>query len=136
MSSTGGLAADQVMEHLTALDDAVSGLLDADLNAVSDADVVLIMQQLEKSLRRAGAVSLRLIVESAERSLPATLGCNSLNKLLVEVLRVSAADASARVAAARHLGLFHTTSGEQWRQRCRKPHPRNGMATSVPTMHA
>ncbi|WP_317762320.1 hypothetical protein [Rhodococcus opacus] len=77
MSSTG--AADQVMEHLTALDDAVSGLLDADLSAVSDSDVVLIMQQLEKSLRRAGAVSLRLIVESAERLLPATLGCNSLN---------------------------------------------------------
>jgi hypothetical protein len=107
------LAADQVREHLTALDDAVSGLLDADLSAVSDSDVVLIMQQLEKSVRRAGAVSLRLIVESAERSLPATLGFNSPNKLLVEVLRVSAADASARVAAARDLGLFHTTSGEQ-----------------------
>ncbi|WP_237726973.1 DUF222 domain-containing protein [Rhodococcus jostii] len=113
MSSTGGLASDQVREHLTALDDAVSGLLDADLSAVSDSDVVLIMQQLEKSVRRAGAVSLRLIVESAERSLPATLGFNSPNKLLVEVLRVSAADASARVAAARDLGLFHTTSGEQ-----------------------
>ncbi len=118
------------------MDDAVSDLLDADLSAVSDSDVVLIMQQLEKSLRRAGAVSLRLIVESVERSLPAALGCNSPNQLLVEVLRVSAADASARVAAARDLGLFHTASGEQMEQRCRKPPPRNGMATSVPTMHA
>ncbi|WP_370180540.1 DUF222 domain-containing protein [Rhodococcus wratislaviensis] len=113
MSSTGGLAAGQVMEHLTALDAAVSGLLDADLSGVSDSDVVLIMQQLEKSLRRAGSVSLRLIVESVERSLPATLGYNSPNKLLIAVLRVSAADASARVASARDLGLLHTTSGEQ-----------------------
>ncbi|MFC9550997.1 DUF222 domain-containing protein [Rhodococcus sp. NPDC056960] len=77
-----------------------------------DTDVVLTLQQLEKSLRRAGAVSQRLIVESVERSLPATLGYNSPNKLLVEVLRVSASDASARVSAARNLGTWHTLSGE------------------------
>ena len=112
MSSTWGLAADQVTEHLTALAAAVTGLLDADLTGVSDSDVMLMMQQLEKSLRRAGAVSQRLIVESVERSLPAALGYNSPNKLPVDVLRVSASDASARVSAARNLGAWHTLSGD------------------------
>lgn len=54
----------------------------------------------------------RLIVEGVERSLPATLGYNSPNKLLVDVLRVSATDASARVSAARNLGAWHTLSGD------------------------
>ncbi|SEE49992.1 HNH endonuclease [Rhodococcus jostii] len=112
MSSTGGLALDQVAEHLTALAAAGTGLLDADLSGVPDSDVVLTMQQLEKTLRRVGAVSQRLIVESVERSLPAKLGYNSPNKLLIDVLRVSAADASARVSAARNLGAWHTLSGE------------------------
>ena len=31
---------------------------------------------------------------------------------------------------------FIQLRASRWRQRCRKPHPRNGMATSVPTMHA
>lgn len=112
MSSTGGLAVHQVTEHLTALAAAVTGLLDADLTGVSDSDVMLTMRQLEKSLRRAGAVSQRLIVESVERSLPATLGYNSPNKLLIDVLRVSSADASSRVSAARNLGTWHTLSGD------------------------
>ena len=99
-------------EHLTALAAAVTGLLDVDLTGVSDSDVMLTMQQLETSLRRAGAVSQRLIVESVEHSLPATLGYNSPNKLLVDVLRVSASDASARVSAARNLGAWHTLSGD------------------------
>ena len=103
----------EVKTHLTALAAAVDGLLGADVTGLPSADVIDVMQQLEKSLRRAGAVSHRLVVEAVERSLPAALGYNSPNKLLVEVLRVSAADASARIAAARDLGLFHTTSGEQ-----------------------
>lgn len=91
---------------------AVDGLLESGLSGLSDGDVVEMMRGLERSLRRAEAVSHRLVVESVERSIPSSLGCNSPRKLLIDVLRISGADASARVTAARELGVWHTLAGD------------------------
>ncbi len=91
---------------------AVDGLLDAGLAELSDSDLVEVMRGVEQCLRRAEAVSHRLVVESVERSVPASLGYSSPRKLLIDVLRISGADASARVTAARELGgLAHS----RWR---------------------
>ncbi|MFC9555669.1 DUF222 domain-containing protein [Rhodococcus sp. NPDC056960] len=112
MSSTGGSVKSRVAQHLSMLAAAVDGLLDAGLTELSDGEVVDMMRGVEQSLRRADALSHRLIVESVERSVPASLGYNSPKKMLIDVLRISAADASARVAAARELGVWHTLSGD------------------------
>ncbi|SEE07774.1 HNH endonuclease [Rhodococcus jostii] len=99
-------------EHLSMLAAAVDGLLDSSVTELPDSEVVDVLRGLEQSLRRAEAVSHRLVVESVERSLPASLGYNSPKKMLIEVLRISGADASARVTAARELGVWHTLSGD------------------------
>ncbi|ANS30708.1 hypothetical protein R1CP_30405 [Rhodococcus opacus] len=112
MSSTGGSAGSRVAEHLSMLAAAVDGLLDAGLAESSDSDLVEVMRGVEQCLRRAEAVSHRLVVESVERSVPASLGYSSPKKLLIDVLRISGADASARVTAARELGVWHTMAGE------------------------
>lgn len=112
MSSTGGSAESRVAGQLSLLTAAVDGLLGADVLGLSDAEVVDAIRNLERALRRAGAVSHRLVVESVERSLPASFGYRSPHKFLVDVLRLSAADASARVSAARQLGVWHTSAGE------------------------
>ncbi|MFZ2173334.1 MAG: DUF222 domain-containing protein [Rhodococcus sp. (in: high G+C Gram-positive bacteria)] len=121
MSSTGGLAAETptcdvvaehgVAEHLPMLAAAVEGLLHADLTGLSGVEVIDSLRALEHSLRRVTAFSHRLIVETVERSLPGSLGYNSPNTLLIEVLRISGGDASARMTAARELGVWHTLSG-------------------------
>ncbi|MFI6429124.1 DUF222 domain-containing protein [Rhodococcus oryzae] len=113
MSSINGIgAAGQVREHLSALAAAIDGLTECDLTGLPDGELTAVMQQVEKSLRRTGAVGHRLIVETVERSLPGELGHKSVNKLLIGVLRISAADASARVAAAKSLGTWHALSGQ------------------------
>nr|GLK34229.1 hypothetical protein GCM10017611_10740 [Rhodococcus wratislaviensis] len=89
---------------------AVDGLLDAGLAESSDSDLVEVMRGVEQCLRRAEAVSHRLVVESGP--VPASLGCSSPKRLLIDVLRISGADASARVTAARELGVWHTMAGE------------------------
>ncbi|MFI6431289.1 HNH endonuclease signature motif containing protein [Rhodococcus oryzae] len=114
MSSIDGVGATgQVQEHLSTIADAVEGLCDSDLTGLSDAELTDTMRRLERSLRRTSAVGHNLIVETTERSLPGKLGHKSVNKLLIAVLRISAADASARVTAAKALGTWHALSGEQ-----------------------
>ncbi|AQA23485.1 hypothetical protein BTZ20_2987 [Rhodococcus sp. MTM3W5.2] len=98
--------------HLSALTAAIDGLTECDLTRLQDGELTSVMQRVEKSLRRADAVGHRLIVETAERSLPSELGHKSVNKLLIAVLRISAADASARVTAAKSLGTWHALSGQ------------------------
>ena len=100
-----------VAEHLLNVAAAVDELLDAGLAELSDSELVEVMRGMEQCLRRAESVSHRLVVESVERSVPASLGYTSPKKLLIDVLRISGADASARVTAARELGVWHTLAG-------------------------
>nr|WP_246044990.1 HNH endonuclease signature motif containing protein [Rhodococcus oryzae] len=105
-------ATGQMQGHLSAIADAVEGLCDSDLTGLSDDELTDTMRRLEKTLRRASVVGHNLIVETVERSLPGKLGHKSLNKLLIGVLRISAADASVRVTAAKALGTWHALSGQ------------------------
>ncbi|EOM77722.1 HNH endonuclease [Rhodococcus rhodnii] len=99
-------------DHLASLDAAVEGLLAAPLAGLSDAEVVEALQRMEVSLRKASAAGHRVIVESVERSIPATLACRSVNEFLVQSLRISSADAARRVRGAIKTGTWHTASGE------------------------
>ncbi|NLE82566.1 MAG: DUF222 domain-containing protein [Rhodococcus sp.] len=101
-----------IAQSLDALDRAAGNLLDGNLTPLTDHEVVDTIRRLEEALRRLDAVSDRLVVETVERSIPARLGYNSPNKLLVDVIRVSASDASARVSRARDVGTWHATDGE------------------------
>ncbi|SEK24876.1 HNH endonuclease signature motif containing protein [Rhodococcus maanshanensis] len=113
MSSIDGIGvSDQVHVHLSAIADAVDGLCATDLTGLPDGELTVTMRRLERSLRRASTVGHNLIVETAERSLPGKLGHKTVNKMLVEVLRISATDASARVTAAKSLGTWHSLSGQ------------------------
>ncbi|WP_072750259.1 HNH endonuclease signature motif containing protein [Rhodococcus maanshanensis] len=113
MSSTSGVGASgRVSDQLAGLADVVDELCDADLTSLADRELIDALARLEKSLRRASAVGHNLIVEAVERSLPGKLGHKTVNKLLVGVLRISAADASARVTAAKSLGTWHALSGQ------------------------
>ncbi|TJZ81269.1 DUF222 domain-containing protein [Rhodococcus oryzae] len=103
---------EQVHGHLSALAAAIDGLTECDLTGLPGGELTSVMQQVEISLRRAGTVGHRLIVETTERSPPTELGHTSLNKFLIAVLRISAADASARVTAAKSLGTWHALSGQ------------------------
>ncbi|MFD4181469.1 DUF222 domain-containing protein [Rhodococcus sp. NPDC058514] len=83
-----------------------------DMTGLADGELTDTLQRLERSIRKASAVGHKLIVETAERSLPGKLGHKTVNKLLIGVLRISAADAAARVTAAKSLGTWHALSGQ------------------------
>ncbi|MCX5045210.1 HNH endonuclease [Aldersonia sp. NBC_00410] len=88
-------------------------LLEQDLTTMSDAVVVDVLRELEELRRRLEALSNRMIVEVVERSIPAARGHRSPKRFLVEVLRISSADASARITAAQDLGVWHAPSGAE-----------------------
>lgn len=129
MSSTGGSAESRVAGQLSLLTAAVDGLLGADVVGLSDAEVVDAIRNLERALRRAGAVSHRLVVESVERSLPASFGYvrpTNSSSTSCEYPRPTHQPGSARPA---NWGCGTPRPENLSRPRCRIPRPRSGTAT-------
>jgi hypothetical protein len=91
---------------------AVDALLAVELSAASGGEVAGVMAELEVERRRLEAVDLRLIAEAGERGLAGDYGRTSTADLLVTLLRVSPAEAKARVGRARDLGPRRALSGE------------------------
>ena len=56
------------------LTDAVTVLLETDLTPLSDGEIADLLRQVERCTRRLATVSTKVIVETVERSLPATAG--------------------------------------------------------------
>ncbi|MFZ2528817.1 MAG: DUF222 domain-containing protein [Rhodococcus sp. (in: high G+C Gram-positive bacteria)] len=102
---------DTIEARLTALDEAVDGLLGDALSGLSDDDIVEVLHRLETSLRTATAVGHRLVVETTERMIPGHLGCRSINDFLIGTLRISGADAARRVKGAKKTGTWHASDG-------------------------
>ena len=102
---------DTVEARLTALDTAVTALLDDDLTGLSNDDIVEVLQRMETSLRKASAAGHRLIVETTERRIPEHLGCRSITDFLIGTLRISGADAARRVKGAKKAGSWHAADG-------------------------
>ncbi|MEV6768867.1 DUF222 domain-containing protein [Nocardia sp. NPDC051030] len=90
---------------------AVNALLDTSLTALPESDLTALLHEIETSTRQLAALGHRLLVEACERSLPQRVGAGSPVRFLEETLRLSHADAIARVNAAKHLGTWHDVSG-------------------------
>lgn len=74
---------------VAALAAAVSAVLDADLNRLSDEEITDALRVVERANRRMAAATTRLIQQSEERSIPRRAGCNSTAAYLQDVLRLS-----------------------------------------------
>ena len=98
-------------ELLDRLDAVVSELASADLNPLSDDEILDVLRRLETVKRRLAPVDHRVLNSAAERGLPATLRCRSLPALLTELLRIDPAEAKARVGAAESFGSRLVWSG-------------------------
>ena len=96
----------------TALHAAVTTLHELQLTGLSDGDVVAVMREVEKCSRVLTSVQHQLLVEAGERSLPARCGAKSLKKFLMQTLRLSGADAGARVHRAAWVATFHDLAGD------------------------
>ncbi|MGW0019558.1 DUF222 domain-containing protein [Rhodococcus sp. NPDC003382] len=107
-----GVREGEVGARLSALDEAVDGLLEDNLTGLSNDELVEFFQRFETVLRKATAVGHRAIVEAVERRVPEDLGCRSINDFLIGMLRISAADAARRVKGAKKVGTWHSLDGE------------------------
>jgi hypothetical protein len=95
-----------------ALRSVVDGLLSTELAALPGVEVTALLTDLEVQRRRLEAVDQRLVAEAAERGLAGEYGRTSTADLLVALLRVSPAEARARVVRAQDLGPRRALSGE------------------------
>ncbi|MEV6767473.1 DUF222 domain-containing protein [Nocardia sp. NPDC051030] len=91
---------------------AVNALLETSLTAVPESGITALLREIETSTRQLAAVGHRLIVEACERSIPQRVGAGSPVRYLEETLRLSHADAVARVKAAKALGTWHDVGGQ------------------------
>ncbi|MEV0298023.1 DUF222 domain-containing protein [Nocardia sp. NPDC050710] len=91
---------------------AVAELLEAPLTGLSNDAVVCALREVEQASRMLAAVGHRLIVEASDRSLPSHSGTGTVKRFLMQTLRLSSADAAARVGAATSLGTWHDMGGE------------------------
>jgi hypothetical protein len=92
----------QVLDELTT----------AELTARSDGEVLALWRELESCRRRLAPIDHALFQEVQARHLAWTCGAKSITLLARHVLRISTAEASARVKAAEALGRRRSLTGE------------------------
>ncbi|MEV6773710.1 DUF222 domain-containing protein [Nocardia sp. NPDC051030] len=109
MSSNGEPCSRTAASPLAA---AVKTLLDTTLTGLPEAEVTELLREIETSTRQLAAVGHRLLIEAVERSLPQRLGAGNPVRFLEETLRLSHADAVARLRAAKQLGTWHDAGGQ------------------------
>jgi hypothetical protein len=98
-------------DGLATLRAGIDQLLSGELSALSSTELTSLVSALEAERRRLEAVDQRLVAELAERGVAGEYGRTSTGDLLVTLLRVSPAEAKARVARARDLGPRHALVG-------------------------
>lgn len=91
---------------------AVADLQRADLTALSRDDLLALTRELEAVRRRLDALDHLVIAELDGRGVAHELALRDTETLLGELLRLSPAESSARVAAARHLGPRRDLAGQ------------------------
>ncbi|MEV0297729.1 DUF222 domain-containing protein [Nocardia sp. NPDC050710] len=109
MRSSDGAGPQRVTDPLLS---SVAALRDLSLTGLSDDEIVHAMRGVEQAARMLAAVGHRLIVEASDRSLPSHTGTGTVKRFLMQTLRLSNADAGARVAAATSLGTWHDMGGD------------------------
>ncbi|WP_194820005.1 HNH endonuclease signature motif containing protein [Nocardia sp. XZ_19_385] len=114
---------------------AATNLGDTTVTLLSDEAVLEAIRELERARRVLDSFAHKLIVRATEGGLPARTGAGTTKKLLIQTLRISHADAAARIAAAAALGVWHDIPGEDVEPR----HPATAAAQAegeISTDHA
>ncbi|MQY20115.1 HNH endonuclease signature motif containing protein [Nocardia macrotermitis] len=103
------------IEELTAeaLLAAVGDLLDRPLTPLSDSAVVEFLRGIERAARILTAVQHQVLIDIDSRSIPANTGAKTIKRFLTETLRLSHAEAGARVRAATRVGTFRNLAGDE-----------------------
>jgi hypothetical protein len=102
----------EVEAAVAALEDALNRLTGMALYSLSQDELLTVLRQFETVRRRMPVVDHVLVGEVEVRSVADSLGARSTQALLRDVLRLSPAQANARVNAARRLGPRETATGE------------------------
>ena len=97
---------------LAALRAAVDGLLTAQLTPLSGVEVTALLADVETQRRRLDVVDQRLLAETSERQPGRSIRGSSTAALLVSLLRITPAQARARLNRARDLGPRRTVTGQ------------------------
>lgn len=105
-----GVAASSVVGRFAEVVDELIGLDRVMLNV---DELIRIVRGVERQCRRLAVVDHALIAELDERHVAAETGCASTAVLLAQLLRLSPAEAKARVAAAADLGPRRSVTGER-----------------------
>ena len=98
---------------LRAIEQGLDALYSADWTGVSGDVLLSSLRALERVHRRLPSVEHDLIREAQARELPAEHSLRTMSSLLRRELKLTQADASARVAAAEAAGARRAVTGEQ-----------------------
>jgi hypothetical protein len=98
---------------IAAFRELVDALQELPLGPLADAELLDLVRDIEVEHRRLQAVDHRLVSEIDLRRLAFERGCRNTVTLLSTMLRIDAAEASARVAAAQNLGPRVSQTGER-----------------------
>ncbi|GAA5042885.1 HNH endonuclease signature motif containing protein [Nocardia callitridis] len=90
---------------------AVTQLRDRDCTDLSDEQTLELLRDIETAARMLTAIGIATLVEASDRGIPERVGAKTPKKLLTQALRLSHAEAGARVAAAKLLGTWHALDG-------------------------
>jgi len=110
MHSNGEPTAKPSAEALLA---ATGNLIEQSLTPLSDPETIELLRGVERAARMLTAVQHRLLIEVNTRSIPTETGATTIKRFLMETLRLSNAEAGARVRAAAQVGIFPDLSGTE-----------------------
>ena len=96
----------------TQFSDTVDDLQQLELTALGDEQLLSVLRELETQQRRLAAVDQHLLAEIESRGLAGQRACRSTAALLGQLLRISPAEASARLRAAADTGPRRGLTGE------------------------
>ncbi|BBZ26334.1 hypothetical protein MMAD_06290 [Mycolicibacterium madagascariense] len=106
------MGADEVLAAIAKDAALTDELLALDFDALTDRELLTVLQRMEGTQRRRATVSHRILARMDRESNPMALGAKSLRELLIDRLKISATDAARRVDHARDLGPRVSLLGE------------------------
>ncbi|MQY23863.1 HNH endonuclease signature motif containing protein [Nocardia macrotermitis] len=91
----------------------VGELVECSLTPLADGELVDLLRGVERAVRMLAAVQHRALIEVDSRSIPADSDAKTIKRFLMETLRLSHAEAGARVRAAAKVGVFSNMAGDE-----------------------
>ena len=111
-------------EVLDRLDAVVDELAALPWDSLADDEVLEVLRRVETVKRRLVPVDHAAVNQVQARSIAFSNGCRTTAVFVSNLLRVSRAEATARVRAAEALGSRRTITGQLWRRGSRWSRPR------------